>query len=406
MAHYSALHYSEKARKSAENASNLVTSINNIKQEVIDAKNDAISEINKKTNVVDLTSNQTITGFKTFSNSTYFENEIMRKNDFNANINPSQIQYRIIYASDNSDSSIRAYSQLKQDTNGKLTHTIGLRKNVDGENKLSVIDLEVDRDGTTYVKTIHPSSSSNDGSISTTAWVNEKVSNLNSEISNLVSNYLPLAGGTISGDIIRKININTSSNPSTIKYILPFTVDNADSSVRAYQQVKHDTSGKITHTIGLRRLVNGENKFNVIDLETDVAGNASVKVINPPTSSNDQSVATTAWVNTFCKTTNRTIVEVYGDNTNWCRVWSDGWIEQGGIISSGTVDGSWINFSKTFYKPFTQTPSVFVNFLATQGEGYNCMKSLSATAFSFGAKSTSNNYNQNSNGITFYACGF
>lgn len=212
---------------------------------------------------------------------------------------------------------------------------------------------------------------------------------------------------TLTGDIIRKLSIDTTINPTDVKHSVPFSVSNSNQSLFAYQQISHLTNGILRNSYGLRRNVNGSNIFNSIDLMIDPSGNISTGIVTPPSNSNDTNIATTEWVNTFCKTTNK-ILEVWiGSNANsWCRRWSNGWVEQGGIISSGTPDGNWINFTKTFYQPFKETPCVFVNFLATQGEGYNCMKSLSATAFSFGSRSTANNYHQNSMGITFYACGF
>ena len=212
---------------------------------------------------------------------------------------------------------------------------------------------------------------------------------------------------TFTADIIRNINIDVTTSPTNSIYILPFVTQTSTQSLRAYQQIAYFTNGTITNSYGLRRTVNGSNILNSIEIAIDSNGNKSVNVVTPETTSNSKNIATTEWVNTFCKQTNHVVTEWSGNNSdNWYRKWPNGWIEQGGIISSGTADGNWINFSKTFYKPFTQTPSVFVNFLATQGEGYNCMKSLSATAFSFGARSTANNYHQNSKGITFYACGF
>lgn len=46
----------------------------------------------------------------------------------------------------------------------------------------------------------------------------------------------------------------------------------------------------------------------------------------------------------------RTVVETYKNGTNWYRVWSDGWIEQGGYLSSvpSNLTGSVVTFLKPF----------------------------------------------------------
>ena len=46
------------------------------------------------------------------------------------------------------------------------------------------------------------------------------------------------------------------------------------------------------------------------------------------------------------------IVETWSDGTEWYRVWSDGWIEQGGIVPNGS--GTSV-YTKTFVKAFSNT---------------------------------------------------
>ena len=47
----------------------------------------------------------------------------------------------------------------------------------------------------------------------------------------------------------------------------------------------------------------------------------------------------------------RTIVETWNEGHNWYRIWSDGWIEQGGQCSA--ADDATVTI--TFHKPFTNT---------------------------------------------------
>lgn len=51
------------------------------------------------------------------------------------------------------------------------------------------------------------------------------------------------------------------------------------------------------------------------------------------------------------ETDNITVVEAYNDGTNWYRVWSDGWIEQGGRIESASQTNK-IVFTLTLHKAY------------------------------------------------------
>ena len=59
--------------------------------------------------------------------------------------------------------------------------------------------------------------------------------------------------------------------------------------------------------------------------------------------------ATSLTVSASSTTSPCIVVESYRDGSNWCRVWSDGWIEQGGYDTAGnTSAGKQINLIKNF----------------------------------------------------------
>ena len=86
---------------------------------------------------------------------------------------------------------------------------------------------------------------------------------------------------------------------------------------------------------------------------------------------NSTNIPTTAWVRNHCATTAATttstaskdapayVVENYKSGNNWYRKWSDGWIEQGGILEPSTGQTVTLNkpFTTTKYQAFTQTAS-------------------------------------------------
>lgn len=212
---------------------------------------------------------------------------------------------------------------------------------------------------------------------------------------------------TFTQDIKRTIDLDVTTAPASNTYKVPFQVLNSDGTLRYFEQISHLTNGALRQTCGLQRTINGTKIGTGTILEVDANGNKSVLIdVTPATTSNNQQIATTAWVNTFCKTTNKIVTEWSGNNSNsWYRKWSNGFIEQGGIVT-GSVSGNNYNVSKTFYKPFTSMPCLTVTYLSTQGSGYNITKSVTKTGFSFTATSTANNYQNNSNGVAYYACGF
>ena len=82
----------------------------------------------------------------------------------------------------------------------------------------------------------------------------------------------------------------------------------------------------------------------------------------PVTSSNDSSIATTKWVNDKLADSSITgeakLVETWHDGASWYRIWSDGFIEQGGQFEYDTK-------LKTYHKAYTSTPNVQISMTLT-----------------------------------------
>lgn len=113
----------------------------------------------------------------------------------------------------------------------------------------------------------------------------------------------------------------------------------------------------------------------------------------------------TSTVSTASKTKPAVIVQNYHDGTNWCRIWSDGFIEQGGL-RAGTLVNVNISFTHTFLKAFTQTPMVIVKVWSSQGTGYDFIRGITTSSFTFLGQSSGGNYQTNNKGVSWYACGY
>ena len=88
----------------------------------------------------------------------------------------------------------------------------------------------------------------------------------------------------------------------------------------------------------------------------------------------------------------------YRNGANWYRVWSDGWIEQGGYITSTSQSGS-----VTFLKPFSDTNYTILvtSLVAGAAANYNpAVTARTATSFTYNS-----NIGKAFNG-TWYACGY
>jgi hypothetical protein len=122
--------------------------------------------------------------------------------------------------------------------------------------------------------------------------------------------------------------------------------------------LKYDSSAqKWKNTKSLGDVTLGTVTATSLTSSTSSLGAATAAT--PTASDNSTKVATTAYVQSRVCTTKATttstasanapayVVENYKNDTEWYRVWSDGWIEQGGYISSNTTI--------TYLKPFSDT---------------------------------------------------
>lgn len=65
------------------------------------------------------------------------------------------------------------------------------------------------------------------------------------------------------------------------------------------------------------------------------------------------------------------IVANYGDSDNWCKVWSNGYVEQGGIVDNGSNVRD-MDKTITFLIPYSDTKYIF-NFTTTKDGSSNCV---------------------------------
>lgn len=121
-------------------------------------------------------------------------------------------------------------------------------------------------------------------------------------------------------------------------------VDNANKQCfREYD--RYSTGGTYTHNIQVTNYdAQGEAHSSAISLSVDVNGQA---FCNFPKCSENATTSSTASTSNVA-----VVVQNYVNGTDWYRVWSDGWIEQGGLA---TVSGSTDLASVTLLKKYKNT---------------------------------------------------
>lgn len=123
----------------------------------------------------------------------------------------------------------------------------------------------------------------------------------------------------------------------------------------ANKYVGYDFRDKNNVRIGYIGIHQGTD--GIFQYEMQNPGNSVKKImgITPPSNSIKNEMVTAEWFKkSECSI--RTVVEAYGTNEGWYRIWNDGWKEQGGYVKGPSPN-------ITFLKPFTN-------------EGYSFIKSL------------------------------
>lgn len=128
--------------------------------------------------------------------------------------------------------------------------------------------------------------------------------------------------------------------------------------------------------------INGEQTYGIIESYTDLNGNHSYYIGGN-------------LVKGFVK-------ETWISGTQWYRVWSDGWIEQGGYLS---WNGDWTTL--TFNRPFTTT-NYYINGGGYRSDGspYQCMIDFKDWGTSSCSVWSSDDTTSNACIMKWYACGY
>lgn len=306
--------------------------------------------------VVHLTNDEVITGIKTINVPTAGTNLIFKSNLIDTSTTPEENIYHHIDYRDKNDNLLARIFECRdiyganvlalQTWNGSTQHWIGVNSSGYG------------------VAPTPSDASDNSTKIATTAWVNSH----NAVDTNLVhrSGDEFVAGMktfTNGGVTIRfkNNNVEQMTVPAAYSEQMVFGVDQNDVRIGSMGIAMTDDARSRCY-IASSKYVNGEYVYNCLENYVDVNGNFSTYV---------EGQRLRAWVR-----------ETYISGTYWYRVYSDGWIEQGGIttVSAETAVTLPRAFSNTNYTAVCNPCDQATN--STSDNNYEAhIKSRSTTGF-------------------------
>jgi len=183
---------------------------------------------------------------------------------------------------------------------------------------------------------------------------------------------------------------------------------NANITGEAAKATKDGDGNIISSTYGKLAAANTWSAANIFSNSVSLGSNATVTA--PSATDSSTKIVNSSWVaNHRCKTKATTtstasanapayITENYCNGTDWYRVWSDGFIEQGGRCPTGSTGTKTVNF----LKPFSDTNYCIQKTMSSTNTNYI---SFNWVSFYNLTTTTAQTYNGNTEGYWF-ACGY
>lgn len=207
--------------------------------------------------------------------------------------------------------------------------------------------------------------------------------------------------------LIKKVNGDYTEASPAVQVTGAYRVVDKNGKIIGDVRFIRKTSGLQKSSLVARNAVTGSEVNCVISCNVDKNGNVYTSAPTPETSDNSTKIATTEFVKAqgYIGNTNlavcHVVLEKYVNGTSWYRVWSDGWIEQGGRVSISQDTQTTVTLLKTFSNTnYTVLISACRSGTQTGGDGNFTVEYVSASQFKW-----SNGDDFGGTGI-WYACGY
>lgn len=154
-----------------------------------------------------------------------------------------------------------------------------------------------------------------------------------------------------------------------------------------------DETGDTIQSMGLRN-TNG-TAYGYAPTYTANYADTSTKIVTTAYMASHWTTTNATTESTASKARPAVVIQNYKNGTSWYRVWSDGWIEQGGLIGTNSNANQWLGFPRAF----SNTNYVFVS----AADGYNSKANIGITGKQTTGVVFDNEYSSNYN---WYVCGY
>lgn len=190
-------------------------------------------------NIVHRTGNETIAGKKTFTSATTVKcatpSIFLQQTDTTKGTTPASDQYSLLYSHDSAGSVIGAVGSGYQ-TNGEIQTFLQVYKPTENSTQHAKISIVYPADGSPYATAPTPAAGDNSTKIATTQWANAK--------------FLPLAGGTMTGAIVRQGTLAYSSVDTGAISLLGGPTDNKCGQLNLFGGTNPDRAGQFVLRAG------------------------------------------------------------------------------------------------------------------------------------------------------------
>lgn len=372
-------------------------------------------------NIVHKTGSETIGGSKTFTSTINMQSGndmsyVVRSINADNTQQTQEVQTLGAFRNVDKNGKIIGDVRFARGTNGTVTSSMVARNYASDANGVNaVISCSVDKDGTVFTSAPTPATNDSSTKIATTANVDAKITAQAVKLSGnqtvggvktFTSQPITLTSGGDCRFYSKTSAYAQGTAPANDIYGgYRFLDKNGVEIATCYGKIS--TNNVSSCHLWVKSPVAGSTSSNSVGINCDANGNFYTYAPTPATSDNSTKIATTAFVKnqgyvaSSSLTACQVVTQTYVSGTNWYRVYSDGWIEQGGRVSISQDAQTTVTLLKAFSNTnYTALISACRTGMQTGGDGNFSVEYVSASQFKW-----SNGDDFGGTGI-WYACGY
>lgn len=263
--------------------------------------NDKISAVT--TGYVTTNTEQTITGKKTLSTNSKNNVIKLKITDVDNTVTPtSNLWTNAIVACDKNTKGMGALQFVKTSGGNTQVGIQATNQNSNGYDVSNSIAINMNNEGVATTYAPKPSASSNDNNIATTSWVNDKVNPIKNNYVT-TNTQQDISGNKIftqKGEpfCIKDARFDNTKTPTAQIFNSIVLRDKNDKDVGMLQFEHNPSDHHLVRISAIAQNTNGSNIYAPLSVSIKSNGTTKTECPTPASNSNDNSIATTAWINT------------------------------------------------------------------------------------------------------------